>query len=394
MNKKYKESIKKGASWGAKNIVKGAWWGTKKIGKGAWWGTKKIGKGAVKNSPAIVNGIYKNVAETTSSLKNSALGNKEIERLEKKLHDNSISYQEKRKKYSSEYPMLDYCVVSGLSIPAMIKNGEIDPAVELAYQYQYPIMANAMSFSEAWQKFDSPAEMLGFVSGIKGKLFEIKYLNEYISKTLDPGYSAKLAGIPNQEGFDIEIYNPSGQIDQQLQLKASHSVSYVKEHLEKYPEIDVVTLEDFEGEMLLANYSERLIKSDISETDLLSSITSSTDQGVDYLNYLPLLGFGVIIFKEYTKKEASEYQKMVKSVEKSTDYALNAAIISTTGGIGIPIVFIKHFVLKSGKNKRERIKYLKELLNKQKKAGERIDKRFNRRDFLKSLAIAPLGFKK
>ena len=85
--------------------------------------------------------------------------------------------------------------------------------------------------------------MVGFNNALKGKLFEIKYL-DHITETLEPGYTAKLADSPTQKGFDIEIYNQFGEIDQQLQLKASTSASIVQDALEQYPEIDVVTLKN------------------------------------------------------------------------------------------------------------------------------------------------------
>jgi len=350
---------------------------------------KKTTLWAAKKIPPTTKGFINAGYNGTVNLGNRFIGDWRIRKLEDKLHEQSITFNNEIKKYKSQYPYFDYYVVSGFSIPSMIQNRLTDPDLELAYQYQFPSKANEIRLTEAWQSFDSPEEILGFNNALKGKLFEVKYL-DHISKTLEPGYTAKLADSPTQKGFDIEIYNSYGQIDQQLQLKASTSASYIKDALNQYPEIDVVTLEDLDGQMLLANYSDRIISSKISHDDLLSSMGSSVESSLDYL---PLLGISLVAFSAYTQKEASEFQKTVKFVERITDYAVNAAILASTGFIGIPIVFLKQHLLKSGEKKRQYIEQLKEKLSRQKQSHKRMKKMFSRRDFLKSLVIAPVGLK-
>lgn len=349
--------------------------------KVVWWG--------VKNTPPASVGLFNFLKNGSVNLKNGVFGGRKIKKLEGELHRQSITYNNKIKKYKSQYPNSDCYVVSGLSIPEMIQRGVTDPDLKLAYQYQFPNKANEMSLTEAWQNFDSPEQISGFNNALKGKLFEIKYL-DHISKTLEPGYTAKLADSPTQKGFDIEIYNPYGEIDQQIQLKASKSVSYVQDALNKYPDIDVVTLEDFEGQMLLANQSDRIVSSNISNDDLLSSVESSMNSG---LEYLPLLGLSWILFTEYTKKEASEFQKTVKIAERTTDYLVNAGIIASTGFVGIPLVFFKQYILRKGEKNRLYIGKLKEKLSYQKQSYKRMKKIFSRRDFLKSVAISPVGLR-
>tara|TARA_B100002051_G_scaffold181513_1_gene171889 strand:- start:237 stop:1382 length:1146 start_codon:yes stop_codon:yes gene_type:complete len=363
-----------------------------KLGQGALWGAKKTGRLALlglRKTPATFVGFYNVTYNGALNLGNSIFGDSRIKKLEDKLNRQSITFNKEIQKHKSQYPYFDSYIVSGLSIPQMINSGIADPDLELAYQYQFPHKANQMSLTEAWQGFDSGEQLLGFNNALKGKLFEIKYL-DHISETLEPGYTAKLADSPTQKGFDIEIYNPLGEIDQQLQLKASTSASYVKKALEQYPEIDVVTLEDFEGQILLANQSSRIIGSSISNDDLISSMEGSVLSG---LEYLPLLGLSWIIFSEYTKKEASEFQKTVKTIERMIDYLVNAGIISVTGFFGIPIVAIKQMSLTNGEKKRLYIQQLKKKLSLQKKSHKRMKKMFSRRDFLKSLAISPVGLK-
>ena len=356
----------------------------------------KLGKGAlsatlwsVKKIPATSVGIFNASYNGAHNLGNSIYGDWKIKKLEDKLHHQSIAFNKEIKRYKSKYPYSDCYIVSGLSIPQMIKSGITDPDLELAYQYQFPHKANEISLTEAWQGFDSDEQLIGFNNALKGKLFEIKYL-DHITETLEPGYTAKLADSPTQKGFDIEIYNQFGEIDQQLQLKASTSASYVQDALEQYPEIDVVTLEDFEGQTLLAYQSNRIVGSNISNDDLISSMEGYVGSA---LEGIPLLGLSWIVFSEYTKKEATEFQKDVKTVERMSDYLVNAGIITTSGFFGIPIVAIKQISLKKGERKRLYIQKLKENISFQKKSHKRMKKMFTRRDFLKSLAISPVGLK-
>ena len=68
---------------------------------------------------------------------------------------------------------------------------------------------------------------------------------------------------------------------------------------------------------------------------------------------------------------------------------------ATIGGIiGIPLLAIKHFFLRGGEQKKETIAYLKKQLECQKRTHKRIEQLFNRRDFLKGLAITPIGLKR
>ena len=342
-----------------------------------------------QTAPAIGVGSFNFLYKSASNSTNCFIGDWRIRKLQEKLRNQSIGFNNEINKYKSQYPLSDSYIVSGLSIPHMIKSGITDPDLELAYYYQFPNKANEMSLVEAWQSFDSSEQLLGFNAALKGKLFEIKYL-DHISQTLEPGYSVKLADSPTQKGFDLEIYNPYGELDQQLQLKATESASYVKNALEKYPDIDVVTLEDLEGQMSLASFSDRVKYSEISNESLLSSMDASVQSG---LEYLPLLGLSWIVFSEYTKKEASKFQRTVKITERLSDYGANFGIIISTGFLGIPLVMGKQFILIKGEKKRLYIKKLNEQLSRQKKSYKRIKKLFSRRDFLKSLAISPVGLK-
>lgn len=98
---------------------------------------------------------------------------------------------------------------------------------------------------------DRSSENLGgLANGLKGKYFEIlvrERLNSGESVgglVLGEGESALLAESANQPGWDLQIVDRFGERADVLQLKATESMSYVKEHLERYPDIKVVVPED------------------------------------------------------------------------------------------------------------------------------------------------------
>lgn len=88
------------------------------------------------------------------------------------------------------------------------------------------------------------------VSGVKGKYFEILVRNRLEEGgsvggiVLSEGERAFLAESPTQPGWDLQIVDLSGEKVDVLQTKATASMSYVKEHLERYPDIKVVVPEE------------------------------------------------------------------------------------------------------------------------------------------------------
>ena len=85
---------------------------------------------------------------------------------------------------------------------------------------------------------------MGLVSGIKGKLFEIDYLDWLNHGHLPAGFSADLAEHANNPGWDVVIHDSHGHIAELLQLKATESLSHVYDALAAHPDIDVVIPED------------------------------------------------------------------------------------------------------------------------------------------------------
>ena len=119
----------------------------------------------------------------------------------------------------------------------------------------------------------SEERLFGLANGIKGKYFEVLVrdrLNEGETLgelRLGPGQEARLAESPIQEGWDLEILKiEDGSLVEQLQLKATTSMSYVKTAFDSNPDIRVAVPSEIDG------VSDKILATDISEHDLAEAV--------------------------------------------------------------------------------------------------------------------------
>lgn len=307
-------------------------------------------------------------------------GDEEISKLIKQLNNQRSDYKNLLKKQKQKYPYLDSAIIAGLTLPEMIQGG-VSNDVQLAYELSFPEKSSFISFTDAWDSFDSPEERAGFVSAIKGKLFEIKYV-DHLNNTLEPGYSAAIASNPTQPGWDIEISGPNQELIEQIQLKATSSVEYIKSHFEKYPDVDLVTLEDLKGQIGL---SDKVTVTAITNNDLQNEIIGATSTSGEYVPIVIALSY--LVFSSYTKADLSWFEKNVEFGKKGTGMAINGAIIIQTGFWGLIPILMKETMLNEGNQKRKYIEVLKKQINSEKKSVNLWEKKFSRRDFLKGLAL-------
>ena len=329
--------------------------------------------GSTKGSFNYLTGI-------SSDLKAYFFGEQEIFDLRVKLGSQAIEYKNLRKSYKNKYPYIDSAIISGLTLPEMLKKG-VSEEVQLAYQLAYPDKSANVSFTDAWDGFISHEERIGFVNGIKGKLFEIKYV-DHLNQTLEPGYSATIATKSNQPGWDIQITGPDQEIINQIQLKASSSIEYVKAHFEKYPDIDVVTLDDLKGQIGL---NDKITATAISNEELQAEVMGATSTNYEYLP--GILALSYVIFSSYTKTDLSWYEKNIELGKRGTGMAIDITILTSLGLVGIIPILIKKSVLNVGNKKKEYIKILKKQIKNQKESIKFWEKNLSRRDFLKGLAL-------
>ena len=146
---------------------------------------------------------------------------------------------------------------------------ESNPQLVEAFGMQYPNVRIESLRGASEQR------LTGLAQGVKGKYFEVltrDRLNDGESVgglSLEPGQVARLAESPTQQGWDVEIVNQDGTLDETLQLKATESMSYVKTALDENPDIRVVVPSELEDE---AADSAQLISTDISNASLENEV--------------------------------------------------------------------------------------------------------------------------
>ena len=133
-------------------------------------------------------------------------------------------------------------IAADVSVDSILNLG-LEPDEDLqawrAFRLQYPNVDRASLQGASEERLE------GIANGIKGKLFELEvidHLNNGESVgglALGLGQFARLAESPTQEGWDVEIFNADGSVAEQLQLKASETLSYIKSAFETYPGIRI-----------------------------------------------------------------------------------------------------------------------------------------------------------
>ena len=117
----------------------------------------------------------------------------------------------------------------------------------------------------------SSDKVMDYLNGVKGKYFEVLVRNRLndgkqlgdIGPLFD-GQEAVLAESATQPGWDLQIIdNSDGSLVEELQLKATSSLAYVKEALERYPGIQIATTSEINTaaeDILRTNISNEAIE--------------------------------------------------------------------------------------------------------------------------------------
>ena len=217
----------------------------------------------------------------------------------------------------------------------------------------------------------SPDELPGLVAGVKGKLFELQFIETLNAEGLPEGYQAVLAGSANQPGWDIQILGPDGQVAEVLQAKATESVAYVQAALERYPGIEVTTTSEVYAQMAALGAAEGVRDSGITEASLeamVSDASGGMEVGLDA--FTPsVLGLAVIGLSIFLDPSISRDQRASLLGERSGRAGVSTAAghmvmlatqtwwLGLIGGVGT------HWLAAKGRSKRERLECLDGLIN-------------------------------
>ena len=270
--------------------------------------------------------------------------------------------------------LLDRLVIGGVTLGVILNDPAQTPAnIEEAFRHAYPDLAVNETFAEVVGRLPS-GDLVGLVSGVKGKLFELEFADHLNSGNLPDGYVASIAESATQSGWDLKITGADGVVADLLQAKATNSVGYVQEALTRYPDIDVTTTSEVYAQLLALGMTENVINSGIALEALEVAVTdtaTSVDSVFSASDLVPsTLGLAIIALTVYMDKTMSAKQKGAAMGERSAKIGVasgaGAAVMVVTqlwvlallAGVGTSVLAGK------GSRKRERLQILEDALAK------------------------------
>ena|GEM_PF-2668399 len=275
--------------------------------------------------------------------------------------------------------LLDALMVGGHSLAAYGAVAEVPVQIRRAYELAYPNLADSHSFADQVRSLDAD-QLSGFAAGVKGKLFEMKLVEQLNGAGLPDGYRAVLANSPVQAGFDIQILGPDGQVAELLQAKAADSVAYVKEALERYPHIDVMSTHEVAAQMAMTGLAERVTDSGITDESLEQLVGHAIDAQAVHMNFMPsLLVLGLIAWTTFKGGRPLTEQGRVFGERSTKSYAAflaggGLAVLTQTWWMAIPAAVGARMLMGSGERATRQLVALREL----RKANDRVLRRMRR----------------
>ena len=328
--------------------------------------------GVIGGSVAIVSEAFDSVAIHKADLDELRViltqqGEVALARSEKKRQLINKAIKNRRKK-----ELLDLYVVGGITLAQAVRAPDRVPEeVEAAFQAAYPGLANDESFADAVSRMDS-SELPGLVAGVKGKLFELDFVEHLNSGNLPDGFTAHVADSANQPGWDINIEDADGNTVELLQAKATESLDYVKEALERYPDIDVVSTSEVYAQMMALGLAESVRDGGLTEAALEAKVMSAADLAsgsVDASDLLPsvvglaIIGLSVFMDKSLTgEQRAAEFGGRSGRVGVASVAAKGVMIATQTWWLGLVVGVGTGWLATKGRGKREQHEALKEVV--------------------------------
>jgi hypothetical protein len=159
-----------------------------------------------------------------------------------------------------------------------MRSESINPLVERAINDTNP------GFSK-WDYHDD-GEWQAIINSAKGKYFEYivaDKLNrgEVVGDVVLPdGHKAVLAESMNQPGWDLQIVDAHGHVNDFLQLKVTDSASYIHEALTRYPDIKILATSDV-AEQLGGNHL--VLDAAMSEDQIRHAVNAALEHSDGFL---------------------------------------------------------------------------------------------------------------
>ena len=344
--------------------------------------TRKAGSYTEKASPVIgaaTGSAISGFASTVSGAFDSvAITEQQFEKLRTRLQDASAPIKEEADRRNASIlaaqegrrkrDLLDLVVIGGVTLADIVADpAKTPPDVERAFELAYPgLVRGGETFADAVERIPSD-DLLGLVSGVKGKLFEIELVDHLNDGGLADGLHAELAGSATQPGFDIQILDSHNQVVDVLQAKATESVAYVQAALERYPDIDITTTSEVHAQLMALGSAELVTNSGISEHLLEQKVQAAIASGdqLDMGDLLPSsIGMAVIALSSFLDKSLTPEERGIQFGDRAakasvSGAAAKAALIMTNAWwVALTIGIGSRWLSAYGGNKRQRYELL------------------------------------
>lgn len=326
---------------------------------------KKIIGDSLTSIKEFVTGGYDSMKESAQGMVDRVAYNPgKLNQLQKVIRYQGGYYRELNRSKKA----VDCLMLGGESLAVIISSRHIPEYIQSAYEAAYPKLSSEVGLLEKLSELKGD-QLLGFVSGIKGKLFEQQYAEYLNSGSLPDGYSAVLAESANQPGWDLRIEGPNSETVEILQAKATDSVGYVVRALEKNPSIDVVTTEEVYGHLVMSGVSEGIINSGISNASLEASLDSAVEaSSIDMDFSPPWFTLALIAFTTYKDESLTLYQKARSAGDRSGKAYLSFLVggalgaVTNTWWLGVVGTVASRYVADEGKRRRAVFEKMKDIV--------------------------------
>ena len=312
--------------------------------KAVKWSVEKAWEHKEEIAGGIVGGA-KGMYHMGQNIYGATIRDTGFEKRLEKLKEQSAEYREICSRLCDKLSKKDMLLDSlGISVSVIHGYYHIDyipEEVEEAYKAAYPIKSQTDNLRDIIEDADN-TELAGLISGIKGKLFEMRYVDFLNNGHLPDGYEAVLAESATNPGWDIAILDNNGIAVNELQMKATDSVDYIKTALERYPDIDIVTTEEVYNSVVMHEFADSVINSGISNEELTSVVTEALESdSVDMDWGLPVIPMLLIGYSVYKKESLSSFEKGTefgdRYIQSYISYIAGGAVavISNTWWLGL-----------------------------------------------------------
>ncbi len=333
------------------------------------------GGDVIKGSKEFLSG---HISSTTYSVSNTYLASvprrDHLKTLQKDIENQGSAYREALRNRC----IPDAIFLLGDSMSSLLSQVSVPPEIQAAYKEAYPNLAEEVGFLEHARHL-SENQLSGFISGIKGKLFEQRYVDYLNDGVLPVGYEASLANTATQNAWDIVIGGPDGERARLLQAKATDSVGYVQDAIVSNPSIDVVTTSEVYSELMLAGVSDNVAHSNVSNEDITEYVESSIKDGsVGFEIAPPALTLAFIAFTSYRDEGLTYYEKARSAGERTGKAYLSyligggVAVATNTWWLGPVVSVSSRYVSNLSQRKAELVRALRDAKETNQKVIDRV----------------------